>query len=139
MQSSLDRFGIALLLGSGNARHSFIAQAMSRSRSSARQPPAVRSATNCGWGGPKRSAGGRRQTCTGACSGLTSASCGQPTTPFRALSLLARRASPAVSQLLAAQWLVAEKDSVYPPGDARRLLGRDPISVETFLRQRVAA
>jgi hypothetical protein len=62
----------------------------------------------------------------------------QPTTPFRALSLLARRASPAVSQLLTSQWLVAAVDSVYPPDDVRRLLGREPISVESFLRQRVA-
>jgi hypothetical protein len=34
--------------------------------------------------------------------------------------------------------IVAAVDVAYPPDDARRLLGRDPTSVEAFLRQRLA-
>jgi hypothetical protein len=62
----------------------------------------------------------------------------QPAVLLRALSLGLRRSSPAASHLLVAQYLIATRDSVYPPDDVRRLLGRDPVSVEEFLRRRIA-
>jgi hypothetical protein len=34
--------------------------------------------------------------------------------------------------------MIATIDSVYPPDDTRRLLGREPTSVEEFLRARLA-
>ena len=61
----------------------------------------------------------------------------QPSSLFGALSFLSRRLSPAAAHLLAVQRLVGVIDTAYPPDDARRLLGRDPVSVEAFLRERL--
>jgi hypothetical protein len=62
----------------------------------------------------------------------------QPLIVYRALSFLARRASPAAVQIFVSQAIAATVDSAYPPDDVRRLLRREPTSVEAFLRQRAA-
>jgi nucleoside-diphosphate-sugar epimerase len=137
-QRSLDRFGLALLPGDGTARHAFIAiddvadSLVAAALSGGELGEEVR------LGGPESPSWREVAESYGRVLKVRVRALRQPVAPFRALSVLARPLSAAASQLLAAAAIVATVDSAYPPDDTRRLLGRDPISVEAFLRQRLA-
>src|SRR5262249_48999195 len=95
-QSTLDRFGIALLLGNGNARHSFIA-AGDVAEALVRAATAIDTlGDELRLGGPEMLSWREAAEVYGRVLGIHIRTLRQPTTPFRALSLLARRASPAV-------------------------------------------
>lgn len=137
-QRSIDRFGVAVVPGRGRARQSFVAASdVAEALAAIALDPAERDEVVLG--GPE------------ALTWLDVAQVyervldrrirvvHQPVAPLRLASLGLRRISPAASHLLAAQHMIATIDSVYPPDDARRLLGREPTSVEAFLRARLAA
>jgi uncharacterized protein YbjT (DUF2867 family) len=137
-QQSLDRFGIALLPGEGTARHAFIAaDDVSEALAAAATEPEVLAA-EIRLGGPEALSWRDVAEIYGRVLAIRVRTIRQPTAPFRALSAAARATSPAASQILAAQTLVATIDTAYPPDDARVLLRREPTSVEAFLSQRRA-
>jgi len=136
-QTSLDRFGIALIPGDGTTRHAFIAVgdvagALAAASTADELGEEVR------LGGPEALSWREVADLFGRVLGRRVRTLRQPASPLRVLSAATRSLSPAASHLFAAQHLVATVDSVYSPDDARRLLGRDPISVEAFLRARIA-
>jgi uncharacterized protein YbjT (DUF2867 family) len=133
-QRSLDRFGLALLPGDGRARHSFIALDDVADSLAAATGEAT---GEVHLGGPETLSWLDAARVYGRVLGKPIRAVRQPTASFRALAAAARPLSPAASQLLAAGALVATVDTAYPPDDARRLLGRDPISVESFLHRAV--
>ena len=136
VQTSIDRFGVAIVPGNGRTRHAFIGTDDVAESLAAVATTRHEFGDELLLGGPEaltwrdvveifeRVLGRRLRTVR------------QPSAPLRALALLTRRASPAASHLLIAQYLLATVDSAYPPDGARRLLGRDPVSVEAFLRRR---
>jgi NADH dehydrogenase len=135
---SIERFGVAFVPGSGKARHSFVAAddvagSLAAAASSEGAP-----GEELLLGGPEALSWRDVLTVFERRLGRRVRRVRQPAVPLRVLSLALRAASPAASHLLAAQYLIATRDSVYPPDAARRLLGRDPVSVEEFLRSRIA-
>lgn len=133
---TLDRFGLAQVPGNGAAQHAFIAaddvagSLAAAAASSNGLPDELR------LGGPEVLSW---RDVAGTYSDVLSRrvrSVPQPAAPLRAFAAATRRLSPAVSNLLALQALVATVPSTYEPDDARRLLGREPTSVEAFLRER---
>jgi uncharacterized protein YbjT (DUF2867 family) len=137
-QGSIERFGIALVPGSGKAKHSFIAaedvaETLAAAATAERAP-----GEELLLGGPEALSWREVVALFERLLGRRVRAVRQPAVLLHALSLALRRASPAASHLLVAQYLLATRDSVYRPDDARRLLGRDPISVEEFLRRRMA-
>jgi len=136
-QTSLDRFGIALIPGDGSTRHAFIAVAdVADALAAASTIDAP--AEELRLGGPEALSWREAASLFERVLGRRVRMVRQPAMPLRLLSAATRSVSPAASHLFAAQYLVATADSVYPPDDARRLIGRDPISVEAFLRERLA-
>lgn len=136
---TVDRFGVAQLPGNGRSRHAFIAADDVAAALAA-------AALDPGGLGDELRLGGPEVLSWRDIAGTYARVLGRrvrnvrsPTAPLGALAAGTRRISPAVSNLLALQHLIATVDSTYPPEDARRLLGREPTSVETFLRQRLAA
>jgi uncharacterized protein YbjT (DUF2867 family) len=137
-QRSLDRFGLAVLPGKGTARHAFIAVDDVAEALSAAVRDGSGIAGEVLLGGPEALSWREAAEVFGRVLGRNVRTIHQPTTPLR-LATAARTVSPAASQLLASQRLVATIDSAYLPDHARMLLGRDPTSVEEFLRERRAA
>jgi uncharacterized protein YbjT (DUF2867 family) len=136
-QRTLDRFGIALLLGDGTARHAFIAVGdVADALAAATSDAALEDEVHLG--GPEVLSWAEVADVYARVLSRRIHTVRQPTRPLRALSAAVRTRNPALSHLLAAEALVATVDLAYPPDDASRLLGRNPISVETFLRQRLA-
>jgi uncharacterized protein YbjT (DUF2867 family) len=134
-QRSLDRFGVALVPGRGTARHSFIAvedvaEALVAAATDGEATEELR------LGGPEAVSWREAADVYARVLKIRVRTIRQPTAPFRALARASRAVSPAASQLLAAQTIVATLDSPYPPDDARRLLGREPTSMEAFLSTR---
>jgi uncharacterized protein YbjT (DUF2867 family) len=138
-QRSLDRFGIALLPGKGTARHAFIAADDVADTLVAAATAGGETAEELRLGGPQVLSWRDVADVYGRVVGIRVRTIRQPTVPYRALALATRRVSPAVSQNLAAQTLLATIDTAYQPDDARRLLDREPTSVEAFLSERHAA
>jgi nucleoside-diphosphate-sugar epimerase len=125
-QRSLDRFGLALLRGDGRARHSFI--------SSADVADALAVVATAGDAldevqlrGPEALSWRQVAEVYERVLGRRVRAFRQPTAPLRAVSRAVARRSAATAQLLAAYALVASIDLVYPPDDARRLLGRESV------------
>ena len=137
-QTSLDRFGIALVPGDGSARHAFIAVDDVAGALAAAATAAGALGDELRLGGPEALSWREVAALFGRVLDRRIRTVRQPTTPARVLAAALRWISPATSHLLVAQHLVATIDSAYPPADARRLLGRDPASVEAFLRRRLA-
>jgi uncharacterized protein YbjT (DUF2867 family) len=137
-QNSLDRFGVALIPGNGTARHAFIAVDDVAEALATASTADNALGEELRLGGPESLSWREVADLFGRVLGRRVRTLRQPTTPLRVLSAALRSVSPAASHLLAAQYLVATIDSAYPPDDARRLLGRDPTSVEAFLRERLA-
>jgi uncharacterized protein YbjT (DUF2867 family) len=137
-QRSLDRFGIALLPGNGSARHASITVDDVAEALVAAATGGDEIAKELRLGGPEALSWRDVAEVYGRVLNIRVRTIPQPTAVFRALSTAARTASPAASQILAAQAIVATVDSAYPPDDAQRLLGREPTSVEAFLSQRRA-
>lgn len=137
-QGSIERFGIAVVPGSGNARHSFIAAEDVAETLAAAAISEDVLGEELQLGGPEALSWREVVALFERLLGRRVRMVRQPAVLLRALSLALRRASPAASHLLVAQYLIATRDSVYPSDDVRRLLGRDPVSVEEFLRRRIA-
>lgn len=134
-QRSLDRFGIASVPADGNARHSFI--------DVADLAEVVASAVRAGdlpdeldVGGPEALSWHEVAEIHGRVLGKSIRKLRQPAAPFRVLSRAVRRVSPAAAHLLAVQHLVSTLDSVVPPENAERLVGRRLRTVEEFLTER---
>ena len=138
-QRTLDRFGLALVPGKGTARHSFIALDDVADVLIAAATGTDVVSEELRLGGPEALSWRDVAELYGRVLGIRIRTIRQPTAPFRAVASATRRVSPATSQILASQTLVATIDTAYPPDDARRLLGREPTSVEAFLRKRVPA
>jgi uncharacterized protein YbjT (DUF2867 family) len=137
-QRSLERFGVALLPGDGSARHTFIsiddvAGALVGAATAGDAPGA-----ELRLGGPAALSWLEVTDLYGRVLDRHVRTFRQPTALFRTLSAALKKLSPAASDLLAMEAIVATVDVAYPPDDVRRLLGRDPTSVEAFLRQRLA-
>lgn len=137
-QRTIDRFGIALLPGSGRVGHAFVAIAdvadvLAVAATSGEELPAEILV-----GGPASVSWRDVAQAHGRVLGRRIRMLRQPVAPFRWAAALARRRSPAAAHLLAVQVLVAGVQEAYTPDDARRLLGRDPMSVEAFLRARAS-
>jgi len=137
-QTSVDRFGVALVPGNGKTRNAFIsADDVAASLAAAATAPD-------GGGDELRLAGPEALTWREVAEIYARVlhrrvrSVRQPVSPLSLLARATRAASPAASHLFAAQYLVATVESTYPPDDVRRLVGRDPVSVEKFLRERAA-
>jgi uncharacterized protein YbjT (DUF2867 family) len=137
-QQSLDRFGIALLPGRGTARHAFIAVDDVAEALVAAATGGDEISEELRLGGPEALSWREVAEVYGRVLSIRVRTIRQPIAPYRALATAARAASPAASQNLAAQTLLATIDTAYPPDDARRLLGREPTSVEVFLSRRHA-
>jgi NADH dehydrogenase len=137
-QQSLDRFGIALLPGKGTARHAFIAVDDVAEALVAAATGGDEISQELRLGGPEALSWREVAEVYGRVLSIRVRTIRQPIAPFRALATGARAVSPAASQNLAAQTLLATIDTAYPPDDARRLLGREPTSVEVFLSRRRA-
>lgn len=137
-QSTVDRFGIALLPGAGTARHSFIAvqDVAAALAAAALAPDDLPDELHLG--GPEPVSWSEVVAIYERVLDKRLRTVRQPTSVFGALSHLSRRVSEPAAHLLAVQRLVGISDTDYPPDDARRLLGREPVSVETFLRERLA-
>jgi uncharacterized protein YbjT (DUF2867 family) len=135
---SLDRFGIALLPGQGTARHAFIAVDDVAAALVATATGRDETAEELRLGGPEVLSWRDVAEVYGRVLRIRIRMIRQPTAPFRVLATAARAISPAASQNLTALDLLATIDTAYPPDDARRLLGREPTSVEAFLSQRHA-
>jgi NADH dehydrogenase len=137
-QDTIERFGIAIVPGSGHARHAFIAAEDVAESLAAAATSESRPGPELLLGGPEALSWHEVVALFERLLGRRVRTVREPAVLLRALSLALRVPSPAASHLLVAQYLIATRDSVYPPDDARRLLGRDPISVEEFLRSRIA-
>jgi NADH dehydrogenase len=135
-QDSIERFGIAVVPGSGRARHSFIAAEDVADALAAAVTSETPPAPELLLGGPEALSWRDAVAVFERVLGRRMRAVRQPAALLRGLALVLRRASPAASHLLIAQYLIATRDGIYPPDDARRLLGRDPVSVEEFLRRR---
>jgi uncharacterized protein YbjT (DUF2867 family) len=136
-QRSIDRFGVAVVPGNGRARHSFVAASdVAEALAAAALEPDERGEIQLA--GPEALTWLDVARVYARVLGRRIRVVHQPVTPLRLASLALRRISPAASHLFAAQHLIATIDSVYPPDDTRRLLGREPTSVEEFLRARLA-
>jgi uncharacterized protein YbjT (DUF2867 family) len=135
-QQSLDRFGIALLPGRGKARHAFITVDDVAETLVATATDRDEMAEELRLGGPEALSWREVAEVYGQVLRIRVRTVRQPAAPLRALASVVRPVSPATAQLLAAQALVATIDTAHSPEDARRLLGREPTSVEAFLRQR---
>jgi uncharacterized protein YbjT (DUF2867 family) len=137
-QGSIDRFGIAVVPGSGRARHAFIAAEDVAESLAAAATSETSPGPELLLGGPEALSWREAAAVFERVLGRRVRIVREPAALLRVLSLGLRRASPAAAHLLIAQYLIATRDSGYPPDDARRLLGRDPLSVEEFLRRRLA-
>jgi len=137
-QQSLDHFGIALLPGRGTARHAFIAVDDVAEALVAAATGGDEISEELRLGGPEALSWREVAEVYGRVLSIRVRTIRQPIAPYRALATAARAVSPAASQNLAAQTLLATIDTAYPPDDARRLLGREPTSVEVFLSRRHA-
>jgi uncharacterized protein YbjT (DUF2867 family) len=136
-QRSLDYLGIALLPGDGTARHSFVAiDDVAQALAAAAGDQGLGDELHLG--GPEALSWREAADLHARVLERRVRAVRQPAPVFRALSTVFRRLSPGASQLLAAAALAGTIDLVYPPDDARRYLQRDPISVEAFLRRRLA-
>jgi NADH dehydrogenase len=138
VHGSVERFGLAFVPGSGRARHSFVAAedvaGSLAAAATSESPPGEELLL----GGPQALSWREVVALFERVLARRVRRVRQPALPLRGLSLALRGASPAAAHLLAAQYLIATRDSVFAPDDARRLLGRDPVSVEEFLRARIA-
>jgi uncharacterized protein YbjT (DUF2867 family) len=135
LHHSVDRFGIALLFGDGSARHAFIA---SDDVAEALAAAALNRDQNAGekqLGGPEILTWRDAADAFGRAFAMRVRSLRQGTAVPRLLASVTRRISPATAQIFASQAIVATVDSPYPADTTRQLLGRDPISVEAFLRR----
>ena len=138
-QQTIDRFGVALLPGRGDTRHAFIAvQDVAECLAAAALAPDDLP-DELHLGGPDAPSWREVAEIYGRVLDRRIRVIRQPSPVFGALSFASRPLSEPAAHLLAVQRLVGMVDTAYPPVDARRLLGRDPISVETFLRDRLAA
>jgi uncharacterized protein YbjT (DUF2867 family) len=137
-QHSLDRFGIAALPGAGTARHAFIAVDDVAEALAAAATGGAGTAEEVRLGGPHALSWREAADVFSRVLDIRVRTVRQPTAPFRALATASRSLSPAASQLLATQAIVATVDTPFSSDDSRRLLGPDPTSVEAFLRQRQA-
>jgi uncharacterized protein YbjT (DUF2867 family) len=137
LQRTLERWGVALLPGDGSARHAFIGA------DDVAQALVTAATTREGIGDELRLGGPEVLTWREVARTLGRAleirirTLRQPAAAYRSFSTLARPFSPAASNLMASMAIVATVDSAYPAEDTRRLLGREPTSVETFLSERV--
>ena len=135
-QRSIDRFGIAVVPGNGRARQSFVAAAdVAESLAAAALDPEAPGELLLG--GPEALTWRDVARVYARVLDRRIRVVRQPVALQRLASVALRRLSPAAAHLLAAQHLIATVDSVYPPDDVRRLLGREPTSVQEFLRARV--
>jgi uncharacterized protein YbjT (DUF2867 family) len=138
-QRSLDRFGVALMPGDGTARHAFIAVDDVADALVAAATATDGLPDELHLGGPEPISWREAAEAYGNVRRIRVRAVRQPAAPYRALSIFAAPLSSAASQLLASQAIVATVSSAYPPEDAKRLLGREPTSVEAFFRQRLAS
>lgn len=135
-QNTIDRFGVALIPAHGRARHSFIAADDVAGSLAAvagdpdGQPDELR------LGGPQALDWHDVVDAYERVLGRRLRRVRQPVAPYGALSALSRRLSEPAAHLMAVQRLVGLVDSDYAPDDSRRLLGRDPVSVQEFLASR---
>jgi len=137
-QHSIDRFGIAVVPGRGRVRQSFVAAADVAEALAAAALDSDAGAELL-LGGPEALTWLDVARIYGCVLDRRIRVVRQPASPLRLAAVGLRRLSPAASHLLAAQYMVATIESVYPPDDMRRLLGRDPVSVEAFLRAAASA
>jgi uncharacterized protein YbjT (DUF2867 family) len=134
---SLDRFGVAQLPGNGRAQHAFIAADDVAGALAAAAVESGGLGDELHLGGPEVLTWRDVAATYADVLSRRVRSLPQPAAPLRAFAAMTRRLSPAVSNLLALQALVATVPSTYGSADARRLLGREPTTVEAFLRARV--
>ncbi len=136
-QRTLDRFGLAQMPAGGRARHAFIsAQDVAAALAAAALAPDDLP-DELHLGGPASLSWREVADVYGRVLDRRVRKVRLPGVPFRALSVLSRPFSPSAAHLLAVQHLVGKLDTDFPPDDARELLGRDPISVEEFLRRKL--
>jgi len=132
---SLDWLGIALLPGDGTARHAFIT---SDDVAECLVATALASDDQLGdellLGGPEILSWREVAAAYGRVKGVPIRTLHQPAIVYRALLSVARIASATATQIFASQGITATVDSAYPADHARQLLGREPMSVEAFLR-----
>lgn len=134
-QRSLDRFGVASVPADGSARHSFIDVAdLAEVIAAAVRVPDLPEELEVG--GPEAPSWHEVAEIHGRVLGKPIRKLRQPAAPFRVLSKAARPVSPAAAHLLAVQHLVSVLDSVIPPENAERLVGRRLRSVEEYLTER---
>jgi nucleoside-diphosphate-sugar epimerase len=135
LHHSVDLAGVAVLPGDGSARHAFIASdelaeaVVAAALHDGELPRELR------LGGPEPLTWREAAQGLGRALALRIRTLHQPATLNRALALLTRTVSPAAAQIFASQAIVATVDSAYSPEETRRLLGRQPISVEAYLRR----
>ena len=136
-QRTLDRFGVAQLPAGGRARHSFISteDVAAALASAALGPDDLPDELHLG--GPAALSWREVAETYGRVLHRRVRKVRMPGAPLRALSVLSRPFSPSAAHLLAVQHLVGKLDTDYPADDARALLGRDPVSVEAFLSQKL--
>lgn len=137
-QRSIDRWGVAVVPGDGSARHSFIdvadlAEAIAAATRVEDLPDEVL------LGGPEALSWDEVVDAHAQVLGRRLRRIHQPAAPFAVAARVARRRSPAAAHLLAVQALVSTVDSVCPPQNLERLLGRPATSVADFLSSRPSA
>jgi len=138
-QHSLDRYGWASVPGDGRARHAFItAGDLAEALAAAAVAPEGLGA-ELQLGGADVLSWSEVAEIFGRVLSTRIRTIHNPSAVYRAVSVLARTASPAASQLLASLAIVATNDSAYRPDDTQRLLGGTPTSVEAFLRERLSS
>jgi uncharacterized protein YbjT (DUF2867 family) len=137
MHRSLDRFGVALVPGDGEARHSFVdvgdvaeVVAASVERTGSRDELDV--------GGPEQLTWRQVAAIHAEVLGKRTLTLRTPTSALRLGSALLRPLSPPAANLLAVQRVVARVSTGCSPDPTLSLLGRTPTSVRDFLCARVA-
>ncbi len=134
-QTSADRMGLAMVPGDGSTRHSFIdVEDLAAVIAAAAGEPDLPDELEVG--GPQALSWREVADAHERALGKRLRHLPQPTLPFRAISAGVKKLSPAASHLLAVQYLVSTVDSVFPPENAERFLGRPARSVDEFLAER---
>jgi uncharacterized protein YbjT (DUF2867 family) len=135
---SIERRGVALVPGSGRARHAFIAvDDVARFMIGSLDLPR---AANAVWevGGPEILSWDEAVATFGRVLGRPIRAVHQPAGVFRAALTLLSPISPAAANLMGLNYVTAVCDTAYDSRDLARGLGITLTSVEAFLRARIA-
>jgi len=136
LHQSIDRFGVAQVPGRAGVRHSFVCiddVASAVTRLALSDSPV---AAEVMIGGPAALSWDEVASAHAAALGRRIRSIRVPSAPFRLLSRIMRRVSPAASHLLAAQSLVGRQSTEIASSETEQLLGRPPTSVSEHLARR---